>query len=131
MNTTISTVYNEKMSDPAYKSTVTAPTAPVIAVPMGTAESGGKEKITSKNAERSCLFGILSFFCCTLCISPYAIHLGLRAKKEIKKNPNEVTGNCEANSGIATASIALVVWVIVMIFVIRMYLKEVEAMYGN
>ena len=111
-----------------------SPTAiPGIAVPMGMASSEEKTRL-SKDAERSCLLGVLSFFCCPLCISPYAIYLGLRAKKEIKANSDEVTGKCEANSGIATASIALILSIVALIIFIKMYISymaEMAAVYGN
>jgi len=118
----------------------TCPTAAAtpVAVPMGTADRVLVKTRVSNDAEKSFLLGILSFFCCPICIGPYAIHLGVRAKKEIKENPNEVTGECKANSGIATASIAMILSVVFTIIFILYFMKayseaeaEAAAMNGN
>jgi hypothetical protein len=122
---------DDKMIDQSYPTAAATP----VTIPMGTADRVVKTRV-SNDAEKSFLLGILSFFCCPICISPYAIHLGVRAKKEIKENPNEVTGECKANSGIATASIAMILSVVFTIIFILYFMKayseaEAAAMNGN
>jgi hypothetical protein len=138
-------IIDEKMSSPTViNESVPAVAVPMgnyydssVAVPMGSDENqqaskntrtNTQEKVVSADATRSCLLAICSCFFCPLVISPMAIFFGLRAKKEIKENP-EIAGDCQASSGIATAIMAFVLWIALMIVGYAMY--STQSSYGN
>lgn len=106
-----------------------------VAVPMGTEDrkednpvvprpsvipvpdpSRRKEKSVNSLAMYSCCLGILSCFFFSILFGPCAIYLGCKAKDEIKENPDEFTGECQANFGIIISILAIIFWIVALIF---------------
>jgi hypothetical protein len=53
--------------------------------------------------------------CFGIILGPIAIFLGLSAKKQIKENPQGLTGDCQATAGIVCGSIAIALWLLFII----------------
>ena len=72
---------------------------------------------TNGKAIASLTIGIISIFVFGIILGPIAICLGLSAKKDIEENPETMIGLGQANAGIICGSIAMIIWVILIIIV--------------
>jgi len=91
-------------------------TKPATAVPVGyPATAALVPQRVSGNATAAMVCGILGIIFFGIILGPLAIALGCSAKAEINENPREVTGDCQANTGIVCGIIALVAWVIIVV----------------
>jgi Domain of unknown function (DUF4190) len=91
------------------------------AIPLGnhqhTAPSGGFRR-TSGLATASMVCGIVGLFFLGLILGPIAIILGIAAHTNIKQNRQELTGECQATAGIITGTIALLIYIFLIIIII-------------
>lgn len=85
-------------------------------VPMGNQSvAQASPAKTSAMAIASLVCSIVSLFVIGIILGPIAIFLGVRAKNEISKRPNEVTGECMATSGIVIGCIGTILSIVVII----------------
>jgi predicted RND superfamily exporter protein len=85
---------------------------------MGNQYAAGGAPNTSGEATAAMICGIIGLFFFGIILGPIAICLGVSAKNKIKQNPEALTGECQATAGIVMGSIAVALWVIILIYVI-------------
>lgn len=73
---------------------------------------------SSNKAIASLVCSLVGLFFFGIILGPIAIHLGLKAKKDIRERPNEVQGECMATSGIVIGSIEIALFIIGLIIVV-------------
>jgi uncharacterized Tic20 family protein len=83
---------------------------------MGNQYASGGAPNTSGEATAAMICGIIGLLFFGIILGPIAICLGVSAKNKIKQNPEALTGECQATAGIVMGSIAVVLWVIAIIF---------------
>jgi hypothetical protein len=77
---------------------------------------GAIEKTTSSKAIWSLVLAIIGPCCCTFILGILAIVLGVSARKEIRENPDRLTGDGIALAGIIIGIIDIVIGIGVSIF---------------
>lgn len=89
-------------------------TSVTTSVPMGAAAVPIQDPKVSGKAIASMVCGILGLLMFGIIFGPIAIGLGVSAKNDIKQNPQEIQGKCQATAGIVCGVIAIILWAIVL-----------------
>jgi uncharacterized Tic20 family protein len=81
---------------------------------MGIDHAAGPPEVSGQ-AIAAMVCGIVGLFIFGIILGPIAICLGAAAKQQIQQSNGRKTGDCQATAGIVTGSIAVVIWIILVI----------------
>ena len=97
------------------KPPVTVPTGAATAPPPPSPPVSKGPRKTNNKAIWSLILSICGLFLLGIVLGPIAICLASQAKKEIKDNPDQMTGDCQATSGMIIGIIGTVLSAIIII----------------